>query len=682
MTIFMTSIRDFFAFLDIFVYGFISTSFGVFNTISNFKLVAPHFVENITERVYAFIGLFMIFKISFSLINYLIDPNKLADKTAGAGNLIKRIVISLVLVIMVPFGFDLLREAQDAIIDDRIIPQLITGDKNKVYDSNNQNYEVLMDGGSYTDKNGKEIANTMCIVDGKVIKAKPTNAGDYIGLLTFRTFYRINPLFRTEKLGGKEILTLDSGFINQFCSATSPVELLSKQNHKAPLAIANSVPYVGTVRDSLNLYYVNYMWLFSTVTGVIVLLLIISMSFDIAVRAIRLLFLEIIAPIPIISYIEPDTNKNKMFSKWFKDVWTTWLGLFIRIAAIYLVVEILDIINRSFVVKDLINSNIENINLYIPFVMLFFIIGLLMFAKQIPKVIEELFGIKSAGFTLNPLKKIKDGATGGAAIAGVAYGTVGALGGGISGARAGKDFGSPMRGALFGATSGFLGGTKSKSISDSFSKNMSQVYKNMTGSELSNFSLQRSLMNFDGSGNKALAEMKNYLTEANVLKNEKETSLTNSKFMTSSLSKDLNDKGYNPDEELKKYNSRLNYEKEYKEYDDYIKDAENFSVEEKQRFSKEINDAMTAREKVQKSLNELPKYDKEIAAKLEKYGENLSTQNVLRNEIQAIEKSISTYNDEKKDIIKGYNLDLSDPKNIEKAKKTISDIRDGKFNSK
>jgi len=666
MTIFMTSIRDFFSVLDLIVYSLMSSAFKMFDTIANQQILAPVLIEKITARIYAFIGLFMIFKISFSLINYLIDPNKLSDKTAGAGNLIKRTVISLVLVIVVPFGFDLLREAQSVILSDNIIPQLITGKKS----DNNFEEKVLMDG--YEGK-------TMCVDENnKTIYAVAKNPGDYISLLALKPFFRINEKYRTTEVGGEGTSTIKDGlilsgekFINFYCSggskdAASTGKLLVSGIHNAPIGLPGVLGNI--INEANSTYYISYKFFFSTIIGTIILLLIISMSFDIAVRAIRLLFLEIIAPIPIISYIEPDTNKNKIFSKWFKDVWTTWLGLFIRMGAIYLVVELLSLIMLNLPKTD---------NELGPLVGLMFIIGLLMFAKQIPKVIEELFGIKSAGFTLNPLKKIKDGATGGAAIAGVAYGTVGALGGGISGARAGAEFGSPMRGALFGATSGFLGGTKSKSIADGFSKNMSQVYKNMTGSELSNFSLQRSLMNFDGSGNKSLAEMKSYLSKANELKNQKETSLTNSKYMTSALAKTLNEKGYNPDEELKKYNSynssKLNYDAEYKKYDDYIKKADTFSAEEKQRFSKEINDAMTAREKVQKSLNELPKYDKEVEGMLEKYGENLSTQNVLRKEIQDIDKHISTFNDQKKDIIKGYNLDTSNPTNLKNSKKFVDD---------
>lgn len=73
------------------------------------------------------------------------------------------------------------------------------------------------------------------------------------------------------------------------------------------------------------------------------------------------------------------------------------------------------------------------------FVVVLIIVGALMFAKQLPKLIEEIFGIKLDGaFTMNPFKKFEDSALGGKAITGLAAGaTAGAMTRGFPGMLAG-----------------------------------------------------------------------------------------------------------------------------------------------------------------------------------------------------------------------------------------------------
>lgn len=67
-------------------------------------------------------------------------------------------------------------------------------------------------------------------------------------------------------------------------------------------------------------------------------------------------------------------------------------------------------------------SNVDN--KYKFWVVMFITIAALIFAKRLPKLIEELFGVKLGGeLTLNPMKKIRDNALGGKAVTGAIKGT-------------------------------------------------------------------------------------------------------------------------------------------------------------------------------------------------------------------------------------------------------------------
>ena len=152
----------------------------------------------------------------------------------------------------------------------------------------------------------------------------------------------------------------------------------------------------------------------STAAGVVVFLLLLTACMDVALRTIKLGFLEIIAPIPIISYVDPKSGKDGMFKKWLDEVWKTWLSLFVRLAVIYFAIYII----------SLINNNVDSAMSNGLWVTLFLLIGALIFAKQFPKLIENIFGIQFDELNLHPIKKVTEQAALGKTVvgAGVAAG--------------------------------------------------------------------------------------------------------------------------------------------------------------------------------------------------------------------------------------------------------------------
>lgn len=392
----MDLIRSFFSSIDTAIYSLISILYRLLLQLARTSIFTTTDIENFASRVYIFLGIIMLFKVTFSLINYLVNPDAITDKTNGAGNVIKNIVITLFLIIIVPYAFDFLYNAQSAILNDNLIPRLILG----TTDGNTDSQSIVID-------------SKICLTDdGQNYKTSVIeDVGDYIALVTFKPFFQS---YNDNSVNYQNSSEVSSGTINSFCNSSTVKQML--KFHNADTAAFNTGKYVF-----------DYSFLLSTLTGILVLLLLIEFCFDVAMRCVKLGFLEIIAPIPIISYIDPNSGKNGMFKKWTKEVINTWARLFIRLAILFFAVYAITIINNNLGTV----ANSENG----MWIMLFLVIGALLFAKKAVQLIEDILGIKlDHSIQLNPFKKISDQALGGKMIASLPGKTLSAgVGLGVSG---------------------------------------------------------------------------------------------------------------------------------------------------------------------------------------------------------------------------------------------------------
>lgn len=382
-SVFMDRVRNLVSVLDRGVYGLISSFCDIIEKLANTTIISSGSIDEISGKIYALVAVFMIFKISFSLINYIVNPDMIVDKVKGGGALVRNIVITFVLIIFVPFGFDFLYQAQSAILSDAIIEKLIYG---STYSE--KSIDIIMDADYCGD-----------------MKASTSNIGDYVGLMAFKTFFQIDD-------ESKDFADIEK----RYCTASvgngraSVGNLLKSDVYNAPHGASFGHNYV-----------VNYTIFISTIVGAILALVFLSFCFDIAMRSIKLLFLEILAPVPIISYIDPDKSKNGMFSKWLKEVTSTWLSLFMRLLAFHIAIYFISFLNE--------NASFDD-NVWIN---LLIIIGILMFAKELPKLLENILGIKASGsFNLNPFKKIGNEALGGKIVTGAAVAGAGLAVGGVA----------------------------------------------------------------------------------------------------------------------------------------------------------------------------------------------------------------------------------------------------------
>jgi len=73
-------------------------------------------VKSFFDRVYILIGVFMLFRMVVSFLIMLVDPDKVSDQKSGVGNLLSRIVVSLVLLVSFETIFGFLDQVQQALV--------------------------------------------------------------------------------------------------------------------------------------------------------------------------------------------------------------------------------------------------------------------------------------------------------------------------------------------------------------------------------------------------------------------------------------------------------------------------------------------------------------------------------------------------------------------------------------
>jgi len=93
--------------------------------IANAEIINSEVYQSFEERVYIILGIFMLFKVTVSLLSYLVNPDKMNDKEAGMGKMVTRTVVVLVMLIGLPMLFNLLDRAQPIILE--ALPRIVIG---------------------------------------------------------------------------------------------------------------------------------------------------------------------------------------------------------------------------------------------------------------------------------------------------------------------------------------------------------------------------------------------------------------------------------------------------------------------------------------------------------------------------------------------------------------------------
>lgn len=440
-TWFTKLIIQFFFSIDKIVFNLISEIYNLLITIARTSILTQSDIANMADKIYKLLAVFMVFKVTLSLITYIVNPDDFTDKSKGISKLGRNIIISLALLILTPYIFSYAFELQTIILEDNSLAALFfenETDESEESDESNNNASIL---------------NT---------------AGDQMAFITMSAFFK--PNVSIDAFSECVDLYDENGGINSDCTGVTKNgegsysvtggdgtmaqyfdddDLLNYvvglDNQNIGLMFRQKLATATEEINKETVFLMDYKYIFSTVVGIVIILLLLTFCIDVGLRSIKLSFLQLIAPVPILSYIDPKSGKDGMFKKWYQMCFKTYLSLFIRLLAIYFAIYIIGRVGKMVDIVD--GSTVTNL-----WVKIFVIIGALMFAKQFPEILKSL-GIKLDGdgkFTLNPLKKFEEGALGGKNITGAARGALVGAAGMFSGAGATR----ALTGAFRGATSG------------------------------------------------------------------------------------------------------------------------------------------------------------------------------------------------------------------------------------
>ncbi len=376
---------ELFILIDSIVYSIAAYAIQAFFAIAELDFVANGFeqISYIIGRIMILCGVFALFKLSFTLINYIIDPGK-ANKSAETGTkLVKNILIAIVLLVSLNLIFTSLYKFQNSIIKNNVIPKIIYGADN--YDSNGQEMDIK--------ENAKKFANTI-----------------FVSLM----------------LGGNSNENLSTSAKNAVDRVLDGASI----NLLSPYATDSGF---------------NYLPFISFIVGVLVCYYFLVFAIELGIRMVKLLVLQILAPIPIIMSIDPtQKDKLKKFGKLYSGI---YLSVFIRIFTVYLAFAAISLIGN-------ILGNISETSSGTSWLVhILLIIAIFKATKELPKLIEDALGMKLG---------LGDAGKGfGAVLKGTVAGTAGLVGGAIAGGITGGA-GGALGGAFTGLTTGVTKGAAAK----------------------------------------------------------------------------------------------------------------------------------------------------------------------------------------------------------------------------
>lgn len=396
------ALRSVAAALDSLIYQVVAFLYKLFFFVSSTEIFQNDAVKNVSKNFQLLVAVVVMFSLSISLVNYIVNPDNMKSGKVPASKLVTKVITSLILLLTINVIFATAYRLQNAIIENNFIGKLILGDKA-------QSFDVESMGMSFSKS---------------ILSAFITDNPNKSGTVPDYNIPDANYLFN-------DILTKES------------------QYHYL-------VDFIND-KDDKGEYVLNYNAL-SIPVGLFIGYILLTYVVGVGVRTVQLFYLQVIAPVPILFYVLP--NGDDKLKKWTQQCITTYLDLFIRHLIIYLTIFLCSNL-LSTEGTLIIPSGADD---YKNWIILALVIAIMLFAKKAPDLIKELFPAtsKASGdFGLNLGKQFKGTAAGAVLGAGVG-GIAGAATGLLSGGGIGGMIGGFNRGAYGGLRGKKLSDTMSK----------------------------------------------------------------------------------------------------------------------------------------------------------------------------------------------------------------------------
>ena len=390
--------------IDSVVYFLVKVAYKLFLALAQFELFNDSAFEYLINRTYIVIGVISLFIVAYSLLNAIINSDNASKGNKSITKIVKNIVIAIIGVAVMPTIFSYFYYFQKVVLCNNFIPRLILQQVNK---------------------NDTTTLN---------------NTAEELPELIFESFFYPNSLESADNSSSEDdpVMSAASGIKIEESNPKSEEETdtytlaEAYDNAKGGMSFWKAFsPFIFSqpgVRDNS----IQYLIILSTIAGGYIAYVFLNLCLDMGIRAVKLGYLELIAPLAIMTIIVP--GQDGVFKNWSKKTIScaveVFTRLFVVVFAVYLVSTIKDILQPSF------SSTLCGIELNFVYILLLRAIiyfSIFAFAKQAPKFFSEATGIKSDGFKIGLLDKMKEngmaqafGAMGGGITSGVRNGFLGA----------------------------------------------------------------------------------------------------------------------------------------------------------------------------------------------------------------------------------------------------------------
>ena len=395
-------IHRFLLFVDSGIYWLASECYQLFVKLAQTRIFEDNFFSDFAKRIYAILGVFMLFYLAYALLMAIVDPDKLSKGDKSAGRIAANLVISLVLLGFLPSIFNYAYRLQNYILSSNLIGTLVLGTAPIDVNTGTDGDEEVT---------GREEDTTT--IDSSIL-----SYGDVL------SFTILNVFLNSDNVN---VVVGETDDHQDYTWYDLKADIFEKSNYSALPGMAEAVSTGSTVYGTGQEIVVDYKIIISTAAGIFLVYIMFSFALDLGVRVVKLAFYQLIAPLPVIMRIIP--SKKSVFEKWLKQTVSVYLEVFIRVAIMYMAIYFIHGIMANDTLGELWDAGIQG-----KLALAIVIMGILVFAKQASKMISDLFGIETGGLKLGLGEKLKAGgffaagAALGAGATGLARNGIGVLG--------------------------------------------------------------------------------------------------------------------------------------------------------------------------------------------------------------------------------------------------------------
>lgn len=360
------------------IFKLVNSAYRIFLALAEADIFKNAEFDIITKNMYEILSIVMLFALAYGILVKIVDPENSKSGVDGK-KILQKLVMAIVLLALIPSIFSFMFGLQEAILESNVLNSIFTGSSN------------------VGAENIKNAGNVMAVNSFKPFFTPNVNSDvnpeEARGSITNHTEYGVT-LGNNGSYGCKQ----------DQCTLADVDTFAEK---------TGDFGFYQAFAANINEGEVDFQWLIALVVGGFLVYAMISFCFDMALRVCKLAFFEIIAPIAIFCNVIP--KMEDVFKKWLSNTTKTFISVFTRIIVMNFGVYLISIIVNN---ADLGLNNAGNwfLNLIAK---CFLILGIVMFIRQAPKLLSDLFGFGDGDMKLGIRDKLKSS---GAFAAGAAIG--------------------------------------------------------------------------------------------------------------------------------------------------------------------------------------------------------------------------------------------------------------------